>query len=73
MIKKVLHEQTNRNVTIGTTNLPIEGNHRSIKKLLISLPYKEKQVKTLTIPLKTLQMKFYCKLLSQKLFTKEPN
>ena len=42
-MKKVLDEQTNRNVATGTTNLPNEGNHRSIKTSLISLPCKGKQ------------------------------
>ena len=42
-MKKVLHEQTNRNVPTATTNLPNEGNNCSIKALLISLPYKGKQ------------------------------
>ena len=40
MMEKVLHEQTNKNIPIATTNLPIEGNHCSIKTSLIRLPFK---------------------------------
>ena len=43
MMKKVLDEQTNRNVPNVTINLPNEDSHRSIKTPLISLPYKGKQ------------------------------
>ena len=42
-MKKVLDDQTSRNPPPATTNLSNEGNHCSIKKLLISLPYKGKQ------------------------------
>ena len=43
MMKKVLDEQTNRNVPIVTINLPNEGSYCSIKTSMISLPYKGKQ------------------------------
>ena len=43
MMKKVLDEQTNRNVPNVTINLPNEDSHCSIKTPLISLPYKGKQ------------------------------
>ena len=43
MIKKVLDEQTNKNVPTATAILPIERNHCSIKTSLIGLPYKGKQ------------------------------
>ena len=43
MMKKVLDEQTNRNVPNVTINLPNEDSHHSIKTPLISLPYKGKQ------------------------------
>ena len=39
MMKKVLDEQTNRNVPNVTINLPNEDSRRSIKAPLISLPY----------------------------------
>ena len=42
-MKKVLDEQTNRNVPIVTINLPNEGSYCSIKTSMISLPYKGKQ------------------------------
>ena len=42
IMKKVLNEKTNRNVATATTNLPNQGNHRSIETLK-SLPYKGKQ------------------------------
>ena len=42
-MKKVFDEQTKRNVATATTNLPNEGNHRSVKTRLTSLPYKGKQ------------------------------
>ena len=40
MVEKVLYEQTNKNIPSATTNLPIEGNHCSIKTSLIRLPFK---------------------------------
>ena len=43
MMKKVLDEQTNRNVPNVTINLPNEDSRRSIKAPLIGLPYKGKQ------------------------------
>ena len=36
-------EQTNTNVSTGTTNWPNDGSHCSIKTSMISLPYKGKQ------------------------------
>ena len=42
IMKKLLNEKTNRNVATATTNLPNQGNHRSIKTLK-SLPYKGNQ------------------------------
>ena len=41
MMKKVLDEQTNTNVSTATTNLTNGGNHCSIKISLISLPHVE--------------------------------
>ena len=43
MMKKVLDEQTNRNVPNVTINLPNEDSHRFIKPPWISVPYKGKK------------------------------
>ena len=46
IMKKVLDEQTNRNVPTVTINLPNDNSHCSIKTPLI----KENRVKTLSVP-----------------------
>ena len=74
MIKKVLNKQTSRNVPNVTINLPTEDSHRSIKKPLISLPYKGKQGENVLRSLRnTLDKKFYRKMLNQNLFTQAPS
>ena len=52
MMKRVLDEQTNRNVPNVYINLPNEDTHCSIKTPLISLPYKGKRWKRYPFPKK---------------------
>ena len=76
MMKKILDEQTNRNVVTATTNLPDEGNHCSIKALLIRLSYKGKQGENVIRSIRNTLVKILKdvedgKMLNQNLFTQE--